>query len=77
MRSAGRRVLDGEIVALDEDNRPSFARLQRRMHVTDPRAAVRLSGTVPAWYVLFDLLYLDGRDLTHLPYTERRACWRS
>jgi len=66
-------VLDGEIVALDENNRPSFARLQRRMHVTDPRASVRLSGTVPACYVLFDLLYLDGRDLTRLPYTERRA----
>jgi len=66
-------VLDGEIVALDEDNRPSFARLQRRMHVSDPRVSMRLSGIVPAWYVLFDLLYLDGRDLTRLPYTERRA----
>src|SRR5438874_6041304 len=40
----GRRtaVLDGEIVALDELDRPSFPRLQRRMHVNDPASIARL-----------------------------------
>jgi bifunctional non-homologous end joining protein LigD len=64
-----RCVLDGEIVALDEGDRPSFARLQRRMHVAHPSAS--LVRQVPVWYVLFDLLYLDGRALFEEPYTTR------
>ncbi|MEU0154050.1 non-homologous end-joining DNA ligase [Micromonospora fulviviridis] len=69
---AGRRaVLDGEIVALDADGRPSFSALRRRMHVRAPAAA--LVASTPVRYYLFDLLHLDGRDTTALPYTERRA----
>ncbi|WP_433321159.1 non-homologous end-joining DNA ligase [Micromonospora chersina] len=69
---AGRRaVLDGEIVALDGGGRPSFSALQRRMHVRAPAAA--LVASTPVRYYLFDLLHLDGRDITALPYTERRA----
>lgn len=67
-----RAVLDGEIVALDDANRPSFAALQERMHVTDPGRARRLSTRTPVAYLLFDVLYVDGRDITPLPYTERR-----
>jgi bifunctional non-homologous end joining protein LigD len=65
-------VLDGEIVALDDLDRPSFPRLQRRMHVNDPAAIARLVRDVPILYVLFDVLYLDGRSLIDAPYTERR-----
>ncbi|MBP2707629.1 non-homologous end-joining DNA ligase [Microbispora sp. RL4-1S] len=69
---AGRgAVLDGEVVAFDPLGRPSFARLQRRMHVTDP-AGARLLGHVPVTYVPFDLLHLDGHSLYDLPYRERR-----
>jgi bifunctional non-homologous end joining protein LigD len=66
-------VLDGEIVAFDGDGRPSFERLQRRMHVTAPSAVRRLSATTPVVYAIFDLLYLDGHPLMELPYQERRA----
>jgi bifunctional non-homologous end joining protein LigD len=66
-------VLDGEIVALDELDRPSFARLQRRMHVNDTSAIARLSREVPILYVIFDVLYLDGQSLVGAPYSERRA----
>lgn len=65
-------ILDGEIVAM-EDGRPSFERLQSRMHVRDQRQIKRLMSTTPVTYVVFDLLYLDGRDLTARPLEERRA----
>ncbi|MDZ5444910.1 non-homologous end-joining DNA ligase [Micromonospora sp. 4G57] len=68
----GRRaVLDGEIVALDAKGRPSFSALQHRMHVRAPSAA--LVSATPVRLYLFDLLHLDGRDLTRLPYAERRT----
>jgi bifunctional non-homologous end joining protein LigD len=66
-------VLDGEIVAFDEQGRPSFGRLQRRMHVSADSAAKRLAKSVPVHYLIFDLLWLDGHSLMGLPYEERRA----
>lgn len=65
-------VLDGEIVAFDAEGKPSFERLQSRMHVTSPSAIKRLSKSSPVVYAIFDLLYLDGRSLLGLPYSERR-----
>lgn len=72
-----RLVLDGEIVAFDESGRPSFGRLQSRMHVADPKQAARLAGTVPVNYLFFDLLFVDGADLTGLPYSARRELLES
>jgi bifunctional non-homologous end joining protein LigD len=68
-----RAVLDGEVVALDAEGRPSFGALQRRMHVSSETAVRRLAKETPVTYVIFDLLWLDGRSLMDLPYTERRA----
>jgi bifunctional non-homologous end joining protein LigD len=65
-------VLDGEIVAFDAQGRPSFERLQSRMHVTSPSAIRRLSASTPVVYAIFDLLFLDGHWLLELPYEERR-----
>ena len=65
-------VLDGEVVALDESGRPSFQRLQRRMHLTSEGQVRRLSQSEPVVYMLFDLLWLDGHSLLELPYEERR-----
>jgi bifunctional non-homologous end joining protein LigD len=67
-----RAILDGEICALDDLDRPSFARLQQRMHVSDPAAIVRLTRDVPVDYFIFDLLYLDTRETMSLPLLERR-----
>jgi bifunctional non-homologous end joining protein LigD len=74
LRDIGMRevVLDGEIVAFGDDGRPSFERLQRRMHVTAPSAIRRLSQSTPVVYAIFDLLHLDGHSLMGLPYSERR-----
>jgi bifunctional non-homologous end joining protein LigD len=66
-------VLDGEIVTFDDVGRPSFQRLQRRMHVESEHAIRRLTNDVPVVYVLFDLCWLDGHSTMALPYHERRA----
>jgi bifunctional non-homologous end joining protein LigD len=68
-----RVVLDGELVALGEDGRPSFGALQVRMHVADAAAVRRLMTQTPVTFLAFDLLYLDGRSLLDVPYSERRA----
>ena len=65
-------VLDGEVVAFDADGRPSFQRLQGRMHLTSDHVVRRLAQSEPVAYVLFDLLWLDGHSLLGLPYSERR-----
>ena len=65
-------VLDGEVVAFDEDGKPSFERLQQRIHQTDKNVVRRRMKTHPVVYVVFDLLYLDGHDLTGEPYARRR-----
>jgi bifunctional non-homologous end joining protein LigD len=69
---ARRMVLDGEIVAFDEEGRPSFERLQSRMHLASDSAVRRRMRDIPATYVIFDLLYLDGHTTTSLAYEERR-----
>jgi bifunctional non-homologous end joining protein LigD len=66
-------LLDGEIVALDAKGRPSFELLQPRMHVASPSTARQLAARMPVVYMLFDVLWLDGHNVTDRPYTERRA----
>lgn len=63
-------VLDGEVVTFDEKGSTSFQRLQQRMHVARPSAD--LLAEVPVVLMLFDLLWLDGEDLTGLTQAERR-----
>ncbi len=65
-------ILDGEVVAFDEGGRPSFQKLQGRMHLTSEHAVRRLAASDPVAYLIFDLLWLDGHSLMDLPYLERR-----
>ncbi len=65
-------VLDAEIVAFDDDGRNSFEALQQRMNLTNEREIKRTAQKVPVAMVAFDLLWLDGRDLTGLPLEQRR-----
>ncbi len=65
-------VLDGEIVALDEAGRPSFEALQPRMNTAEPSRVRRLAELVPATYMIFDLMHLDGHSAIEIPYAERR-----
>jgi bifunctional non-homologous end joining protein LigD len=68
----GDALLDGEIVAF-EDGRPSFERLQSRMHLRGRAEVARAAIDCPVTFVLFDVLRRYGLDLTARPYAERRA----
>ena len=65
-------VIDGEIVALNENDQPDFPLLQRRMHVNGANDIQRAARDVPIRYLVFDLLYLDGRSVTDRSYVHRR-----
>lgn len=65
-------TLDGELVAFDDRGRPSFGRLQHRIHLDDPTAVRTAAREVPVAFVVFDLLALDGTTITALPLRERR-----
>jgi bifunctional non-homologous end joining protein LigD len=69
-------LLDGEIVVLT-GGRADFEALQPRMHVSSPTQALRLAEQTPVTYLIFDVLQLDGRPLTALPYAERREILES
>jgi bifunctional non-homologous end joining protein LigD len=67
-----RAILDGEIVAFDDQDRPSFQRLQLRMGLTSALSIQRRVPQTPVTFVIFDLLQLDERPILELPYQERR-----
>ncbi|MCW5941196.1 MAG: non-homologous end-joining DNA ligase [Fimbriimonadaceae bacterium] len=66
-------VLDGEIVAPDEQGLPSFQRLLKRFQLKDALSVQNAERTIPIHFYGLDLLYLDGFDLRNAPWTERRA----
>ena len=65
-------ILDGEAVAIGKDGRPKafqeiMKRFRRKYNVE------KLAAQIPLRLFLFDLIYLDGKSVTHLPLSERRA----
>ena len=72
-RAPADTVLDGEVVAFD-GAQTSFARLQGRIGLHDPDAA-RATG-IPVFLYLFDVLVLEGRDVTALPLRDRKRLLR-
>jgi bifunctional non-homologous end joining protein LigD len=64
-------IFDGEAVAF-ADGRPSFGRLQQRMHLTKATEVALRQAEVPVFYEIFDLLFFDGTDTTSLAYDDRR-----
>ena len=66
-------LVDGEVIALNDRGIPDFRVLQHRMHVRKAADAARLAGEIPATLMVFDLLRLDGDDLTGRPLAERRG----
>jgi bifunctional non-homologous end joining protein LigD len=73
----GDLVLDGEVVVLDEEGRPSFQRLQRRAQQRRTTDVQRAALELPATYYAFDLLGFEGFDLRPLPLVERKRLLHS
>lgn len=65
-------LLDGEIVAFDDDGRPDFGLLQQRMHLTDASRIAALVEERPVTFAIFDLLVERGEHLIALSWEERR-----
>ena len=72
-------IVDGEVVALDDEGRPRFSLLQDRTGIRSGRTSrTRRPGeAAPIVYQAFDLLYLDGRSLLGVPLEERKRLLRS
>ena len=66
-------ILDGEIVVLDKNGMPSFQNHQRRMNVDYRGDIEKLSQQIPATYYIFDILYLDRKNLQNLDLLNRRS----
>ncbi len=65
-------VLDGEIVVFDKNGKPDFRLLQEREHAEQEIAIRALSKVYPACYVVFDVLEVNGRQITDLGLMERK-----
>jgi bifunctional non-homologous end joining protein LigD len=68
-------ILDGEVVAFNEDNLSDFQKLQPRMHASS-REESRQSG-VKVYYYLFDCLYMDDHDVTGCDLRARKKLLKS
>lgn len=68
----GRYVIDGEIVALDEQGRSSFQRLQQRMNLSAAADVKRAQRLVPVYFYAFDMPYDNGFDIMRMPLSARK-----
>jgi bifunctional non-homologous end joining protein LigD len=85
---AEQAIVDGEVVAFDEQGRPSFSRLQektglraleiatRRADPDAPKLTREQREAIPMAYMAFDLLHLDGRSLLDVPLEHRKHLLR-
>jgi bifunctional non-homologous end joining protein LigD len=65
-------ILDGEVVALDEQGRASFSLMQQRTGFRPGGHRAVARADVPVLYYAFDLLYLDGYDWRKVPLQDRK-----
>jgi bifunctional non-homologous end joining protein LigD len=70
-------ILDGEVVALDDQGRPRFQLLQARMGLTSEAMVRQRVKLQPVDFVVFDVLHLDGHSTRELSYVERRELLES
>lgn len=64
-------ILDGEVIALGEDGKPSFHQVMRRDHLQAAERIARRMAEVPVYYMVFDLLFLNDRWIIEQPFYRR------
>ena len=69
-------ILDGEVVVLDDQGRPSFSLMQQRTGLRSHGRQTTPRGELPILYYVFDLIYLDGYDLRKVTLDERKRVLR-
>ena len=66
-------IIDGEVVVMDVQGKPSFARLQKRGRLSSPLEIKHAAVELPATYFAFDFIAFEDFDLRPLPLTQRKA----
>ena len=74
--SADSVVLDGEIVALDDEGHSHFELIQPRIHLSRARDIAEADRSIPVYFYAFDVLYLNGFELMRFPLEERKSVLR-
>ena len=69
-------ILDGEVVVLDEQGRPSFSLMQQRTGIRAHGRQAAARPDLPIIYYVFDLIYLDGYDLRRVGLDDRKRVLR-
>lgn len=69
-------ILDGEIVVFNKKGLPDFYQLAKREQTTSKTKIEILSKTMPATFVIFDILKIDNRSIMNLPLMERKKILR-
>jgi bifunctional non-homologous end joining protein LigD len=70
-------VIDGEIIAFNDEGKPSFERLQSRINIGRDVDVARAAASTPVAFAAFDMLWADGRDLRDLPLSQRKRALRA
>jgi bifunctional non-homologous end joining protein LigD len=65
-------ILDGEVIALGEDGKPSFHEVMRRDGIRRIERVEQMMKVVPITYMIFDVLFWNGEWVIHLPLTDRQ-----
>jgi bifunctional non-homologous end joining protein LigD len=65
-------ILDGEVVAVDADGKPSFTLMQQRTGFRPGGKRATVKADVPVLYYAFDLIYLDGEDWRKVNLEDRK-----
>ena len=64
-------VLDGEIIALDQNAKPSFWHVMKRDRIKSEEKAKKMMQKIPVYYMIFDILYIKGESVMNRPLGER------
>lgn len=66
-------ILDGEVIALGSDGKPSFHEVMRRDGIRRPEKVSQAQKAVPITYMIFDVIFLDGEWIINRSLRERMS----